>query len=48
MRKLKIILFLHHATKFPTEAEKIDFAKMTFYYWGQKQNQIQQNFIVVL
>jgi len=36
MRKQEIILFLYHATKCPTEAEKIDFG-------GQKQNQIQQN-----
>ena len=29
MRKQEIILFLYRATKCPTEAEKIDFAKMS-------------------
>jgi len=46
MRKQEIILFLYCATKCPTEAEKIDCENESIIdFGGQKQNQIQQNWI---
>ena len=45
MRKQEIILFLYRVPNCPTEAEKIDFAKiykLNIDFRGQKRNQIQQ------
>ena len=44
MRKQEIILFPYRATKCPTEAEKIEYSKMSYWLWRTNWNQIQQNF----
>jgi len=48
MRKQEIILFLHHVTKCPTEAEKIDFAKTSQLLTLEDKNETKYNRIEFL
>ena len=48
MRKQEIILFLYRATKCPTEAEKIDFAKMSQLLTLEDKNETKYNRIEFL
>ena len=44
IRNLEIILFLYCGAKCPTKAEKIEYAKMSYYWlWLTNWNQMQQN-----
>ena len=43
IRKQEIILFLYHATKCPTEAEKIDFTKVSLLLTLQDKNETEYN-----
>ena len=47
MRRQEIILFLYRVPNCPTEGEKIE-NKLNIDFRGQKRNQIQRNFILVL
>jgi len=48
MRKQEIILFLYRAPKCPTEAEKIDFAKMSQSLTLEDKNETKHNKISFL
>ena len=49
-KKQDILLFLYHATKCPTEAEKTEYTvckRVNYWLQKTKQNQIPQNFLVL-